>query len=503
MATSGRFDITAIFYRNIPLIVLLIFTWLKAAALFALPTEPDPGLFESFAYHIYHGKTLYADIWDHKPPLIFFLNFLFLYLFGISENAISFGSLVFCLIQTSVFYYIIESLFKNKFISFFSSLFFIFLFFSKPAFGTGNYTEQYAVLFTSSGLLAFINFLTSRKNQLLWLSGALFGISIWFKEPFLFSVIPYFLFLIYYSYKGKLPWISVLHFLFAFLIPALLTANLIVLTGGKEGYLEHLTHSKLYALASNTEPLSKKLLDNYMGFFGIFPYKIIVLMMYLICLGFMLISKNYRHIFVLIALQQFFDYLATGMSGNRFSHYYLQSLPLTILILTSALGKIGEINGFLREKKVSFLPLVIVVTVTAVVCTPWKSMAISPLKKFDDKVVKYLNENEYYKPRSVAMASKDIGYYLLRAQGISEVRYIVPYPYHWINIPGKEVHHQMKKDSALFMQWNPDYVIYSGTFTEMYVDCKLDSIILNNYYEVAVTELEPGGFARLLRRKKE
>jgi hypothetical protein len=156
--------------------------------------------------------------------------------------------------------------------------------------------------------------------------------------------------------------------------------------------------------------------------------------------------------------------------------------------------------------KIKLLKPALVVAFTVIllfVQTPWKALSMLPDKTFDDHIEEYLNQNEYYKPRSVALAGKDLGFYLLRAKGISEVRYIVPYPYHWINIPGKKYHHQMSEDSARFMQWKPKYVIYSGTFTEMYEDCKLDSFILTNYYEVAKADLLPGKSAFLLKMKEE
>lgn len=501
MKFTGK-DLGKIFIQSLPVLLLLLFTWFRASAMLARVTDPDPGLFETFAYHMQQGKALYSDIWDHKPPLVFYLNLIFLQIFGPTENAISYGSLIFALGQTLVFYFLLLRFTKNTLSAFAGTLLFISTYFSVFVFGSGNYTEQYAVLCTSAALLLFLNYVEKRNHNHLWFAGMLFGTAVWFKEPFVFSAVPYFIYLLVRSVKRKDEWRYLLHFTLACMVPALLTANLIVMTGGKEGYLEHLTHSRLYALSSNTSPLLTKLLDNHDGFFSAIPISDYLLIpAYLLCLAFLIYRKTTRIIFILIGGQQLLDYLGTGMSGNRFFHYYMQTVPLTLIVITTALAHLGEIPGILRRWKLTFIPVAILSLSLIVMQTPWRAMAASPVKTFRDPIVEYMDRHEYYKPRSVAMAGKDIGFYLLRVQAVSEVRYVVPYPYHWINMPGQPVHHQMSEDSARFIDWQPDYVIYSGTFTEMYQDCGLDSYILENYQEVAHTDLMPGKTAYLLKRR--
>jgi 4-amino-4-deoxy-L-arabinose transferase-like glycosyltransferase len=499
-----KWHIKTLLLGSIPILVLLFFTWIRASSMLGRVTDPDPGLFESFAYHMQQGKVLYADIWDHKPPLIFYLNLWFLQLFGTSEDAIGYGSLIFCLLQTVVFYKLLLKFSKNQWAAFGGTLLFISTFFSVYVFGSGNYTEQYGVLCTTSGLLFFLDYIRKKHTLSLWISGILFGTAIWFKEPFLFSAMPYFIFLLVQFLRKKTKWLHLLEFILAFLVPALVVANAIVLTGSKAGYLEHLVHSKLYAMSSNTEPLITKILDNRLGFFGAIPLTNWVVIGLVIVGGIFLFIRPQNRIWItLVFAQQVFDYLGTGMSGNRFFHYYLQTIPLTLIIMIAAISQAGELWALLKKYKITFVPVIFFVAFLIAKQNPWLDLSWTPEKKFKDPIVEYLDQNEYYKPRSVALAGKDIGCYLLRAQGISEVRYIVPYPYHWIKIPGKEKDFQMNEDKQRFLDWNPQYVIYSGTFTEMYQDCQLDSFILKNYYEVALTDMMPGATAHLLKRKDE
>lgn len=59
----------------------------------------------------------------------------------------------------------------------------------------------------------------------------------------------------------------------------------------------------------------------------------------------------------------------------------------------------------------------------------------------------------------------------------------------------------MKQDSANFMDWSPEYVIRSENYSEMFADCKLDSIVESNYYQVAASQYLPDKKAYLLKKK--
>jgi hypothetical protein len=155
-----------------------------------------------------------------------------------------------------------------------------------------------------------------------------------------------------------------------------------------------------------------------------------------------------------------------------------------------------------ENKMVLATPITAIILAAVILLPSWRKLEWNPGKKFADPIADYLDSHEFYKPRSVAMGGKDIGFYLLRVQGISAQRCTVPSPYHWVAVPGKEEHYFMKQDAIRFKNHMPDYVIYSGVWAEMYADCGLDSFVLNNYTEVAQTEMAPGKMARLLKRDK-
>ena len=64
-------------------IVLLIFAiLLPESPLFKPYLERDSGVFHYIGWLITQGKIPYRDVWDHKPPVIFFINALGLLLAG-------------------------------------------------------------------------------------------------------------------------------------------------------------------------------------------------------------------------------------------------------------------------------------------------------------------------------------------------------------------------------------------------------------------------------------
>lgn len=487
--------------RAIPVVILLAITWLKAAFEFKQITDSDPGLFEAFGYHILQGKILYADFWDHKPPLVFFLNFLFLKIFGISEDAISLGSMLLCMTQTLVFYAILLRIFRNKWISVLACTLFIITFFNGAVFGSGNYTEQYGVLCTTAGFYYLLGFIENKNIRYLWISGVLYGLSCWFKEPFLFSAIPIFIYLFIRGVAIKYNFHYFIKFGLAFLIPALLISNFLALTGSWDGFKEHLVHSSNYLIYQQKTGWYFRMRFNIDGFIGMLPFsRYVFIPVYLCGITLLIMKEKTRIPGILILGTQIADYVATGMSGNQFFHYYLQSLPLTCIVLLAAPVFLGELL-FKEKKWVKFIPMGIAFVLVSLSEKPWNKMTFDFTKKANDPIVEFLKNNEYYRPRSIVLGSKEIGFYLLRAEGISNQRYIVPYPYHWTPMKGKPRYYRMSKDSANFMDDLPEYVIHSDKWAEMFRDCGLDSLVRLHYNEVASAEIKPGVTSHLLKKK--
>lgn len=481
--------------------LVLILTWLKASGCLEMVTDPDQGLFESFAYHMEQGKALYIDIFDHKPPLIFYLDQLFLNLFGTSENAISYGSLFLCLVQTVFFYLLLFQFFGEELLAFFGTIFFICVFYNYSLFGSGNYTEQYGVLCVTISYYFLFRFGESYMVLFAFLSGLFVFLAGFFKEPFILLEIPIFIQLLYFIFKKPNSKQGIVWFVLANVFGIVLIFTALWWSGVLRGFLEQFNFSLAYAgrprdfgffgrLANNKDFFLKPLhLNSILSL----PY---LWGMYVLLLSGFLLNKRTKALGFFILLVQIIDFLTTSLSGQYFPHYYIQSTPITAIIVVGGLWVWLEL--FKTPRSWGFVILAIVLAGLTCFSSPLDNIALNPEKKFNDPIVAYLNDHEPHKPRDISLAGKDIGFYLLRAEGISKSRYIVPYPYHWV--AGEKV---AKEYCENVKQAKPKYIIYSGTWAEIVKDSKLDEYIMQNYSEVIHTDLREGFTAHLLKRNEE
>jgi len=72
-ASKGK-SVESVFQIFIALLVFAIL--LPESPLYKLYLERDSGVFHYVGWLITQGKIPYRDVWDHKPPVIFFINAL-------------------------------------------------------------------------------------------------------------------------------------------------------------------------------------------------------------------------------------------------------------------------------------------------------------------------------------------------------------------------------------------------------------------------------------------
>jgi len=485
--------------KNWPVPILLLFTWLQVAGQVAGITQPDQGLFEAIGYHLVHGKILYAEAFDHKPPGIFLINAFYYFIGGHGENIVCYGTLFFALLQCIIFYKLTFVLFKNKIPSFFSTTLFIFIFFGKEVFGTGNFSEQYGALCTTTALLFLIYFVEEKALKYLLLASFFFGLAPWFKEPFLFSSIPFFIYTFYLIFKRKINFKSIFKVVFSYFLPSIVFILWIILFASWDGFLENIRYSSGYASARDTSIWSHLWLNRNGFYYSLFAS---VTISFLISLpgNISLFTKKWGYaVSLFIGGQQICDWIATGMSGNWYAHYFLQTTPLSILIVCMG---IYWTNGLLK-KWIHLNVQIIIFPVLTLFCLfqwqTWKTWKLNPEKTYFDAIGRYLDKNEPKIPRNIVLASHDLGFYLPVAQGISQMRYVVPYPYHWTQLKGEIKNQRCTEDSILLVKNPPPYMIYNGECATFFQDGHMDSFVIKNYHEVVRTYLKEGRNAILLK----
>ena len=181
------------------IVVLLVTALLKIPSLFEPYWYGDEGIYLTLGMAVRHGLTLYRDIHDNKPPL--------LYLVAAVANTqfwFKFILMVWHLFSTAAFFYLSSKLFPGKPKA---ALLATVLFVVMTLLLEGNIAngEIFMILPVILGVLAA--FLagkiqpTIKKNYLFFLSGAMFALGFLFKVPAVFDFIAIFVFVAVLSAK--------------------------------------------------------------------------------------------------------------------------------------------------------------------------------------------------------------------------------------------------------------------------------------------------------------
>ena len=172
-------------FTLIPLALLLALVVLSALFFYpyaqAFPHR-DSGIFLYMGRELLSGKTIYSEVWDHKPPFIFYINELGVLFSNDSGWGIWGIELVFLLVTVSFSFFTL----RKKVHPIASSLICMAVFLGTFQFMGGNYTEEYALLFQSATIFVFLS-QRIKKNEYInfFIIGVLTGLSFNFKQTYI------------------------------------------------------------------------------------------------------------------------------------------------------------------------------------------------------------------------------------------------------------------------------------------------------------------------------
>jgi len=165
----------------------------------------DEGVYVWDGYTTLNGGVPYKDFLETKPIIIYFMNALGLYLFGINNFKIL--PLIISFTTIFILYIGLKRLGIKLILSFLLTIHYSFIIFSNQIHATLNDTETYGISFAIIGMsLLFWNF--QKVNHKKWditkyLSGIFFSLSILSKEPFIFPAISVITLSFYYLYLKR------------------------------------------------------------------------------------------------------------------------------------------------------------------------------------------------------------------------------------------------------------------------------------------------------------
>jgi hypothetical protein len=320
----------------------------------------DNGVFAYIGDMIRYGQIPYRDMWDHKTPLIYYLNAFSFSLFGSHMKSIAFMEILWIFAGIIFFYHLAKLIFEKK-LSLKSTVLFTVYIASLKAVEEVGMTSVYLQICAVICIYFTVKYETVPKKTFLFLSGIFASFTFLFKQPGAMIIVPVLFYLGLDSFYKKKNLKSVLSvFLiwgFSFLLPiTVLTVYFGLNNALPDAISQIFTFNFLYAktdknLFSLVTNFSLEMASNW---------HVGLLLMILGFLGFTKAGYNfakniktqklknavYKYRFFLLAVVWFAaDWIAISYSERYYSHYFIQAIASLTLISTFALKNILDFQN--------------------------------------------------------------------------------------------------------------------------------------------------------------
>ena len=299
----------------------------------------DEGVYLSIASDLNYGRELYTQAWDHKPPLIYWLYALLLKISGGEYWIIPFFNFLLGLVTVILIYkvskYFLKKLETSYFITLLAALGFGFGFFEAGVFNREN-------LFIPLILATIWLFLNFKNRYSDWIVGGFLVLSGLVKAHAIVELIGFFggyLIFNWSKIKSILP-----RFLNIALGSGLILLISISFLASKSDFGFSLQsifgYNAGYIQSKNTEfaqllgiPLfnGKLYATDRIGISG-FQWRLIVFLVASVLLVLYRLQASKIKKWWLLCFWFCFSWFAVVMSGRSYSHYFLQILPLLLIL---------------------------------------------------------------------------------------------------------------------------------------------------------------------------
>lgn len=311
------------------------------------PLNSDEASYGYIAKQILSGETPYKDIFDHKPPAIYYTYALIFQLFGSEAQNIRLLAIFWSILNLIAVFFLAKKIYgKNTAI--FTA--FIFAFFSGGryfAHGMTANTETFLLLFQIIGIYFLLIGLEKNKNKYLFISGFVVGIGFLYKQ----IAVIHLLFLISYAYLTKffrtnkkifLEKTSIL--VVGFTIPILFILGLFFLKNSLKETLFAIFEYNIFYVKDGTYFSNDYIL--YIIFFRftemIMKWEFIPLFLLSVLGGITILKKN-RDLALLIYQWVFFSAITLMMGGERLAgHYFIVLVPPLAILAGCGLNYIYD-----------------------------------------------------------------------------------------------------------------------------------------------------------------
>jgi hypothetical protein len=458
----------------------------------------DSGMFAGGGIHLLEGKILYKDIWDHKPPVIYLLDALALGLGNRSINSIRKMERIFGVCGAAFIFLTLYLLFRDKWLAFIITVFFPLHFYAPNIFQDGNLTEEYGAIFVCGGILfATVSRQLKRNKSVIFsfLAGLFFSLAFFTKEPFLLSIVPWFIYLIIKKESGRqMALKDGIAFVIGSSVPFIVILIYLVSNEAAGGWLEGIWYNVHYSAKQggasilsrfyeNLQPVSEYVFNRTLTI----KFCFIAGVTSIFCLSFL---KKYGY-FPLIAVIAFImEYLATMISPRKLGHYYLQ--PVVSYMLVGGCG--GAFLLYLLEKarwsKAGLLiPLILSLLVFDYdVCKNYGETLKKPVVRAPiDNISTYIRENSSERD-SIWINSIHASKYYVETGRLSPTKYFCPRFVFFVDTPYSTALEKTDSLKADLEKNPPKFIIVRYDYMYFVKQSRITGWIDNNYVTVPVVE---------------
>lgn len=305
------------------ILIFLSFLFLRLPSLFEPYWYGDEGIYLVLGQGIRKGLTLYSQIHDNKPPLLYYLAALGQTVFGFRLL------LLVCMIPTIVLFYKLAQNFLSEKLSKIALILFLIVT-SIPLFeGNIANAEIFMLLPTIAGVLLVY---TSQKNADFLLAGLLLGLAFIIKVPVVIELV----FLCFWLFINLIPKTKFKEFfskifllLVGFVIPISMFGFLFFVKGAFKNFiyaalLQNFGYLSSWSTGTHTASATS----------GGLMTRLVVLVIFFLVVGFIYFKQKIDQKLAFILLWFAATVFGTLLSGRPYPHYLIQVLsPLCLSLI--------------------------------------------------------------------------------------------------------------------------------------------------------------------------
>jgi hypothetical protein len=318
--------------ENIVLLAIILFIQLPSSPFNMRYSFRDPGVFLYSGWRLLNGEVPYIGFWDHKPPLIYLINSIGLFISGNSTWGVWFIESFFLFLASITSYKLIKKMF-----GFFPAILGTFLWLMTCYYLVegGNYTTEYTIPFQFLSLIIFFYSINNNKTFNFFIIGIFGGIAFFLKPTSIgvwVSIIIYLLISSFQKENMKSKIIEITSIIIGFLCIFILISIYFL---KNNAFYEFIDSVFVYNFYYSTQNLGfRERLWNLINFSplrttGIISISALAIPLIIFELDNSTEDKlnNNRPLLIIILIDFLIEWMLINLPGKSYIHYYLTLMP--------------------------------------------------------------------------------------------------------------------------------------------------------------------------------